>query len=38
MRMGRAGRATVESRFRLDDQIARFIALYERVVGVPVGA
>jgi colanic acid/amylovoran biosynthesis glycosyltransferase len=37
-RMGRAGRATVESRFRLDDQIARFIALYERVAGAPVGA
>jgi len=31
-RMGRAGRARVESRFRLADQIAAFGALYERVL------
>ena len=37
-RMGRAGRATVESKFRLDDQIARFIALYERVATAHVTA
>jgi colanic acid/amylovoran biosynthesis glycosyltransferase len=37
-RMGRAGRATVESKFRLDDQIARFIALYERVAATHVSA
>ena len=36
--MGRAGRATVESKFRLDDQIARFIALDERVAGAHVAA
>jgi glycosyltransferase involved in cell wall biosynthesis len=37
-RMGRAGRARVESTFRLDEQIARFIALYERVAGATVSA
>jgi colanic acid/amylovoran biosynthesis glycosyltransferase len=37
-RMGRAGRARVESTFRLDEQIARYIALYERVAGATVSA
>jgi glycosyltransferase involved in cell wall biosynthesis len=38
VRIGRAGRATVESRFRLDDQVARFITMYERVAPAQVSA
>jgi hypothetical protein len=36
--MGRNGRATVEARFTLVDQIARFVALYERAAAAHVAA